>query len=58
MQDKEDIEEVWRARGYIVLAPDDVHEKVIAWLDQMPNCRLIFTKTSHRKRLVLVEEGY
>jgi hypothetical protein len=48
----------WKARGYIIIAPEEVHEKVIAWLDQLPDSRLIFHKTSHRQRLVLVEEPY
>jgi hypothetical protein len=48
----------WKVHGYIILAPESTHERVIAWLESMPDCRLIYTKTAHRKRLVLVEEAF
>lgn len=60
MEDKEDRPEnnAWKGRGYIILASNEAHERIIDWINQMPDARLIYTKTAHHKRLVLREEGY
>lgn len=49
--------ERWKSRAIVFRSSDDVYNKIVSSIELMPDCYLVFSKSSNLK-LVIKEEGW
>jgi hypothetical protein len=50
-------EDRWKSRAIILRCSDETYDMLVAWIDNLPDCYLVFSKSSNLK-LMVKEEGF
>jgi hypothetical protein len=45
----------WRSRAIIFRCPDDVYDHIVSWIESMPDCYVVYTRSSSLK--LFIKEG-
>jgi hypothetical protein len=57
MDDMPEKKERWLSRAVIFRCPDDIYDRIVAWVESMPDCYLVYSRSSSLK-LYIKEEGW
>ena len=49
--------EIWQSHAIIIRCSGDTYDRIISWVNLLPDCYLVFSKTSNLK-LRVREEGW